>query len=522
VRQDAIWSNGLLNKEKAAMADRDWPEPNEETDSRPEPDSSMDNDDAVDEDFASLLEESLRMPKRFSRGDRVRGRVIGLNDEWVFVDLGGKGEGVVAVAELKASEEQPNIAVGDLLDAYYLGETDGEVQLTIRISGADVSRALLEEAFQAKIPVEGKVQKEIKGGFEVLIGGSRAFCPYSQMGLYRQDAAAYLGLTLSFLIMDFEAGGKNIVVSRRLLLEAERRERYEQLRATLEVGARVEGTVRAVEAFGVFVDIGGIDGLIPMSELSWGRVADPREVVTVGQKIEAQVLELDWDRKRIGLSLKRLTPDPWNRIHELLAEEQVVSGRVVTLAQYGAFVEVLPGIDGLIHVSRLALGRRIHHPREVLSEGQEVQVRIQSIDSDQRRLGLSLETAADIETQSSSSPHPQSTVEVVVGSVVTATVVAVKLFGVLARLPDGRTGLIPVAELLMPKKEGLRRHYKLDQPVTVQVMDITDGGRRIRLSEKSAQEAGEAQELSNYMETGRAAKGSGLGTLGDLLKKGRK
>ncbi len=504
------------------MADKDWTKelPDEDMDSASDADSTTGDEDAAEEDFAALLEESLGVPKRFSRGERVRGRVIGLNDEWVFVDLGAKGEGILAAAEVNASEPQRSIAVGDWLEAYYLGETDGEIQLTTRISGADVSRSLLEDAFQAKIPVEGNVKKEIKGGFEVMIGGSRAFCPYSQMDLYREEAAGYLGLTLSFLIIDFEAGGKNIVVSRRQLLEAERRERYEQLRATLEVGARVEGTVRALEPFGAFVDLGGIDGLIPLGELSWGRVAGPAEVVTVGQKIEAHVLELDWDRKRIGLSLKRLTPDPWSRIHELLAEDQVVSGRVVNLAQYGAFVEVLPGIDGLIHVSRLALGRRIHHPREVLSEGEEVRVRIESIDSEQRRLGLSLETAAGMETEAS--PHPQPTAEVTVGSVVTATVEAAKLFGVLARLPDGRTGLIPVAELLMPKKEGLRRHYKLDQPVTVQVMDITDGGRRIRLSEKNAEEAGEALEMSNYLATEHRGKGSGLGTLGDLLKKGGK
>ncbi|HAA05597.1 MAG TPA: 30S ribosomal protein S1, partial [Syntrophobacteraceae bacterium] len=342
-------------------------------------------------------------------------------------------------------------------------------------------------------PVEGKVQKEIKGGFEVLVGGSRAFCPYSQMDLYREEAAGYLGQTLSFLIMEFQAGGRNIVVSRRQLLEAERRQRFEELRATLEVGATVQGTVRALEAFGAFVDLGGVDGLIPLGELSWGRVKDPREVVSVGQSVQVHVLELDWDRKRVALSLKRLTPDPWSRIRELLAEEQIVSGRVVSLAQYGAFVEVLPGIDGLIHVSRLALGRRIHHPREVLREGEEVRVRIESIDSDQRRLALSLESATDAESESSPQPFPP--VEVAVGSVVTATVVAVKLFGVLARLPDGRTGLIPVTELLMSKKEGLRRHYKLDQPVSVHVVDVTDGGKRIRLSERAAQEAGEAVDV---------------------------
>lgn len=497
---------------------REFPE--EDMGSPSEDDSIFEDEGADEEDFASMLEESLRLPQSFSRGERVKGRVVGMNDEWVFVDLGAKGEGLVAAAEVTAPDRQRSVTVGDWLDAYYLGETDGEIQLTTRISGAEASRALLEDAFHAKIPVEGKVQKEIKGGFEVLVGGSRAFCPYSQMDLYREEAAGYLGQTLSFLIMEFQAGGRNIVVSRRQLLEAERRQRFEELRATLEVGATVQGTVRALEAFGAFVDLGGVDGLIPLGELSWGRVKDPREVVSVGQSVQVHVLELDWDRKRVALSLKRLTPDPWSRIRELLAEEQIVSGRVVSLAQYGAFVEVLPGIDGLIHVSRLALGRRIQHPREVLHEGEEVRVRIESIDSDQRRLALSLESATDAESESSPQPFPP--VEVAVGSVVTATVVAVKLFGVLARLPDGRTGLIPVTELLMSKKEGLRRHYKLDQPVSVHVVDVTDGGKRIRLSERAAQEAGEALELSNYLTREHDVKRSGLGTLGDLFKKGGK
>jgi small subunit ribosomal protein S1 len=503
------------------MADKDWRDtlPEDEDSSFSDEDSSTSIEDEADENFALMFNESYVVPKKFSRGEKVRGRIIGINNDWVFLDLGTKGEGVMAATELGSAGQERSVAVGDLLDAYYLGDTDGEIRLTMRISGADASRSLLEDAYHAKIPVEGTVVKEIKGGFEVLIGGSRAFCPYSQMDLYRQEPAKFLSQTLSFLIVEFEAGGRNIVVSRRQLLEAERRQRYEELRATLEIGARVSGVVRAVEAFGAFVDLGGVDGLISNAEMSWGRTADPREVVTVGVTIEAQVVELDWDRKRIGLSLKRLTPDPWNRIHELLAEEQIVTGRVVSLAQFGAFVEVMPGIDGLIHVSRLSLGRRIHHPREVVQQGEQVTVRIESIDSEQRRLGLSLVSADDQQGGLESPSQPGT--PVTVGSVVSATVEAVKLFGVLAKLPDGRTGLIPVAELLMPQKTSLRRHYQPGQAIVVQILDITDGGRRIRLSERAAKEAGEASEVSDYLAKGQAAKKSDLGTLGDLLKKPR-
>jgi small subunit ribosomal protein S1 len=503
------------------MSKKDWRdallEEQEDHAANGEPDSDDEADG--DESFAALLQSSFQGLKQFSRGERVRGRIIGMNEDWIFLDLGTKGEGVVAATELSAGSGESPVSTGDWLDAYFLGDEDGEIRLTTRITGAEASRAMLEEAFHAKIPVEGSVQKEIKGGFEVLVGGSRCFCPYSQMDLFRQDASTYVGQTLSFLIADFREGGRNIVVSRRQLLEAERRQRYEELRASLEVGTRVTGVVRAIEPFGAFVDLGGVDALIPNAEISWGRVADPREVVAVGQTVDAQVLEVDWDRKRIALSLKRLTPDPWSCIHDLLREEQVVSGRVVSLAQYGAFVEVLPGIDGLIHVSRLSLGKRISHPREVLKEGEQVSVRIESINAEQRRLALSMLTSQD-EQEVVETP-PGTDVTIAVGNVVPAKVEATKLFGVLARLPDGRIGLIPVAELLMSQKAALRRHYQPGQPLTVQILEITEGGKRLRLSERAAREAGEAAEAANYLGESRGSKPSGLGTLGDLLKKTR-
>jgi small subunit ribosomal protein S1 len=509
------------------MAKKDWrdafPDDEEDFPASAQSDAgpgSADDDVDSEDDFAALLETSFQGLKQFSRGEKVRGRIIGINDEWLFLDLGAKGEGVVAATELAGKAEERPLAIGDWLDAYFLGDEDGEIRLTTRITGAEASRNILEDAFHAKIPIEGSVQKEIKGGFEVLLGGNRCFCPYSQMDLFRQDPASYVGQSLSFLISDFKEGGRNIVLSRRELLEAERRERYEALRESLEVGARVTGVVRALESFGAFVDLGGVDALIPNSELSWGRAADSRALLSVGEKIEAQVVDLDWDRKRIALSLKRLTPDPWTRIHELLQEGQVTTGRVVSLAQFGAFVEILPGIDGLLHVSRLSLGKRISHPREVVQEGEQVSVRIESIDAEQRRLALSLETSDEGEVPSEATTRAE--VSISVGSVVTARVEAVKLFGVLARLPDGRVGLIPVAELLMSQKAALRRHYKQDQPITVQVLEITEGGKRLRLSERAAREAGEASQVSDYLEESRSSRPSGMGTLGDLFDRAKK
>jgi small subunit ribosomal protein S1 len=503
-----------VHGEDETMKDEDWE--GDVPDEQWEPDG--DENPEGEEDFASLLEQSLKPLKQFSRGEKVRGRVIGANAEWIFLDLGAKGEGAIPVAEL-ASAPQPRTAnPGDWLEAFYLGEEEGEIRLTTRIAGAEASRTMLEDAYHAKIPVEGMVAKEIKGGFEVQVGAARCFCPYSQMDVARQDAASYVGQTLSFVIAEFKEGGRSIVLSRRQLLEAERRKRLAELQARLQVGERVEGTVRALEAFGAFIDLGGIDGLIPMAELSWGRVRDAAELLTVGQALETQVVDLDWERKRITLSLKRLSANPWTRIHELLHEEQVVTGRVVSLAQYGAFVEVLPGIDGLIHVSRLRLGKRVGHPREVLQEGEMVQVRVESIDDEHQRLALSLETAA--ETTEAPGVVAPTAGPAAVGHTVLATVEAVKLFGVLARLPDGRVGLVPVAELLTPEKAVLRRHYQVGQQMTVQVLEITEGGKRLRLSERAAQEAGDASRTAEYLTRSEATQHTGLGTLADLLKKG--
>jgi small subunit ribosomal protein S1 len=509
-----FWLNGTTRQDPN-MEDRELDNP-----LQPNP-LLVDSDDEAEaeEDFARLLEESLQSLKRFSRGEKVRGRIVGMNDEWIFLDLGTKEQGIIAATELTGGPDAKPPAVGEWLEAHYLEEQEGEIRLTTRLGGQDVSKSLLEDAYRGGIPVEGTVSKETKGGFEVQIGTARCFCPYSQIDAVRQDASAYVGQTLSFLIIDFAEGGRNIVVSRRQLLEVEKQERYEQLKATLQVGAVVQGEVRALEPFGAFIDMGGVDGLVPLSELSWGHVADASEVLTPGQTVEVQLVDLDWERKRITLSLKRLTPNPWTRVHELLAEGQVVSGRVRSLKPYGAFVELIPGIEGLIHVSRLASGRRINHPREVVTEGDPVQVRIETIDAENQRLSLSLETTDETPTASADVPHSGATIQV--GAIVRTVVEAAKPFGVLARLPDGRIGLIPNSELLTPQGAVLRRHYKPGQPLTVQVLDITEAGKRLRLSERAAQNAGEVTEAASYMAQHAPKKSGGLGTLADLLRKPR-
>ncbi|MEJ2058027.1 MAG: S1 RNA-binding domain-containing protein, partial [Desulfofustis sp.] len=239
--------------------------------------------------------------------------------------------------------------------------------------------------------MEGFVKAEIKGGFEVTLSGNvRGFCPYSQMGLRRVENAAetYLNTHMSFLISTFEAGGRNIVLSARMLQEEERRLKKEELREELEEGQNIEGTVSAIRPFGLFVDIGGIDGLVPISEVGWSRVENLEDTYRVGQQVKAIIKGLDWENDRISLSIKETLDDPWDVAMENLGEGKMCVGTVARLAPFGAFVSLAPGVDGLVHISKLGHGRRINHPREAVEEGQEIEVVIESIDPEEKRISL--------------------------------------------------------------------------------------------------------------------------------------
>jgi small subunit ribosomal protein S1 len=248
----------------------------------------------------------------------------------------------------------------------------------------------LQNAYENGIPVEGIVEKERKGGFDVKIGESRAFCPYSQMGLRRVEDAAgeYVETHMKFLISRFEEGGRNLVLSARAIQEAERAELKEKLQETLEEGQTVEGTISSIRDFGAFVDIGGVDGLIPISEIGWSRVESVADYFSVDQKVTVIVKKIDWEKDRISLSYKETLADPWDTVSEQFPEGSTHTGTVARLAQFGAFVTLAPGIDGLVHISKLGSGRRIHHPREVLEEGQNVDVTIEGVDLNEKRISL--------------------------------------------------------------------------------------------------------------------------------------
>ncbi len=350
-----------------------------------------------DESFAEMLEQSLnKQSSRLEPGQKVTARVLKVSAEWLFIDTGQKGEGVVDLKEFLDLDGNVTVKEGDTITAYFLSSSHGEMRFTTRVGGGTSGSAQLEEAWQAGVPVEGLVEKEIKGGYEVrLAGTARAFCPFSQMSLRRiENPESIVGTRLPFRITDYGEKGRNIIVSRRALLEEEQRRLKDAAQASISEGMTVAGTVTSLRDFGAFVDIGGLEGLIPVSEIGWSRVKDVREVLHVGQQVQVVVKAIDREKDRVSLSLKDALPDPWEQVAQMYPEGSFHTGSVARLAPFGAFITLSDGVDGLIHISRLGAGKRINHPREVLKEGETVEVKVESFDRASRRLSLTLAGSA--------------------------------------------------------------------------------------------------------------------------------
>jgi small subunit ribosomal protein S1 len=353
-----------------------------------------------DEDFATLFAASERArtrERRLAAGDVVRGRVISVGASAAFVAVGGKAEATIDLGEFRdPATGEVGLKEGDEIEATVVddGSQSGSIVLK-RVAGRGGHvPGELEQAFAHGIAVEGLVTGENKGGYDVQIGSVRAFCPGSQIDRRRTEGAQYVGQRFQFRITKLDAGGRNVVVSRRQLLEEEAGAQAAAVWSRLEVGAVVSGTVTSLRDFGAFVDLGGVEALIHVSELGYARPAHPSEVLQAGQRVDAQVVKLEPDPKggrgRVGLSLRALAPDPWTTVADRFPVGSCVGGTVRRLEQFGAFVELIPGVDGLVHVSRLALGQRVSHPRQVVSIGQTVEVTIVEVDPVKRRIGLSM------------------------------------------------------------------------------------------------------------------------------------
>lgn len=344
------------------------------------------------ESFAELFEQSAKQSTWMEPGQKVTARILKVSSEWIFIDTGLKGEGVVDRKEFLDLDGNVTVKDGESITVYFLSSSHGEMRFTSRLGGGTSGSSQLEEAWRSGIPVEGVVEKEIKGGYEIKLGGTaRAFCPFSQIALRRVDnPESLIGTRLPFRITDYAENGRNIVVSRRALLEEEQHRLREEAQAGITEGMKVTGTVTSLQDFGAFVDIGGLEGLLPISEIGWSRVNDVRDVLSIGQQVQVVIKTIDREKERISLSLKDTLTDPWDQAQDKYPEGSFHTGTVSRLAPFGAFVTLGDGIDGLIHISKLGAGKRINNPREVLKEGEAVEVKVEGVNRAERRISLAL------------------------------------------------------------------------------------------------------------------------------------
>ena len=465
------------------------------------------------EDFAALFEASIQA-KRIEKGQTLEGRVVGIGPDVAFVDVGGKGEATIDVDELKDADGRIEVSVGDRVQAVVVS-TSGGLVLSRKLARKAATARQLEDAFHSGLPVEGKVERVVKGGLEVQIGRQRAFCPISQIDTVRtDDPSAHEGRVYRFRIVEYKEGGRNLVVSRRALLEEEQRANADEIRRSIVAGAVVTGRVTSVRDFGAFVDLGGgVQGLLHVSEMDWARVSDASQIVRPGEQITVKILRVDEDKQKISLGLKQLTEDPWSRAQTTYEAGQVRTGRVTRVADFGAFVELEPGVEALAHASTFAPTGKPDGWSKLVAPGTTASFEILSIDPEKKRIGVALVPEGAART--STAPSQPA---IVPGARLTGKVERHEKFGVFVFLAPGRTGLIPLSETGVAKDADIARAFPIGADVEVIVLEADASGRRIRLSARAVADAQEAEELRDYAERADAAPPEGFGSLADKLR----
>ncbi len=395
-------------------------------------------------DFESLMEESLKAPRP---GDVLIGRVLLITRDHVIIDINYKCEGQVPVAEFYDAEGSLTIREGDEVDVYFEGtETEnGSVLLSHAKAEKFKIWRELDRAFQTETPVEGVVLGKVKGGLKVDIGVP-AFLPGSHVDIRpARNLDRYVGQRGRFQILKFNRARGNVVVSRRSVLERERASLKEQTLKVLEEGVILEGTVKNITDYGAFIDLGGIDGLLHITDMSWGRLSHPSEVLKVGEKVKVVVLKYDAQRERVSLGMKQIMSDPWTKVAELYPSGTRVRGKVVSVTDYGAFVELEKGVEGLIHVSEMSWSKRAVHPSKVVNPGDMVEVQVLGVDEANRRISLGLKQTEPNPWVALAEKHP-------VGSRVSGKVKSVTDFGAFVEIEPGIDGLVHISDLSWTKK----------------------------------------------------------------------
>lgn len=437
----------------------------------------MSLEDLLDQEAQEAKDKDAAEGKPAKGAGVRRGVVIDIQGDDIFVDLGGKSQGLLPAIQY---EDEPLPAVGDAVEVTVEGYDAREGMLRLSRKGA-VTAAAWEDLEEGAL-VEGRVTGINKGGLELDLHGVRAFMPISQIELFRvEELDGYLNQRLRCRVQDIDRSSQNVIVSRRAFLEYEREVKGEELWNSLEVGQVVPGVVRSIMPYGAFVDIGGVDGLLHIGDMSHSRLNDPREMVNEGDKVDVKILKIDRDERKLSLGLKQTKPDPWQTALNTHREGDIVVGRITRLADFGAFFEIVPGVEGLIPISEMSYGKRINHPREVVAEGDSVKAKIIRIEGDRKRISLSLKQMENDPWMGASVRWPEN-------SIVEGRVTRVVDFGAFVELTAGVEGLVHVSEL---SNEFIRRSgdaVSVGDLVSAKVLNVDEATRRISLSIKQAQE----------------------------------
>ena len=431
------------------------------------------------EDFGQMFEESMRSVQP---GEIVRGRVVNIGPEFVTIDIGYKSEGHIPLAEFRQRDGQITVNEGDEIEVYFDSADSDQEGIVLSRAKAEQFRIWrdIEEAFNSHTPVEGSIVGKVKGGLRVDIGVT-AFLPGSHVDIRPiRDLDQFLGKTGKFVILKYNRARSNVVVSRRAVLEQERTSLRGETLKVLDEGVILEGMVKNITDYGAFVDLGGLDGLLHITDMSWGRIGHPSEMIKAGETIQVVVLKFDAEKERVSLGLKQLAPDPWGSVTERYLPGSRVHGKIVSLADYGAFVELEQGVEGLLHVSEMSWTKRISHPSKLLSVGDEVEVMVLDLDPAHRRISLGLKQV---------SPNPWETVRAThpVGSRIHGKVKSITDFGVFIEVEEGIDGLAHISDLHWTRKI---KHpsdlFKKGDEVDAVILGIDIDNERISLGIKQS------------------------------------
>ncbi len=430
----------------------------------PEPSTTNEN-----VDFAQMLEDSLLNIPQLQVGDKIEGEILNITDSYIFISIGGKRDAYAEKADYLDKSGKIPFKVGDNLSGYVTKYT--ETETLISKSLVSVNKRILREAFEEKIPVNGKIVSLVNRGYLVDISGVRAFCPMSHIdNKFVKDPKEYLGQSLDFIIKEFKENGRNIVVSRKVILDEEKNKLKNETLSKIELDSVVKGKVTRLTNFGAFIDLGGIEGLLHISQFSWARVESPSEILNIGDEIEAKIINIKGEK--ISLSLKALVENPFEQALDELKEGDAVSCRVLRNQPFGSFVEIIPGVEGLIPISELALGRRVNNPSEIVSEGDFVEAQIMRINHERKKISLSLKALQ---------PDPWDDIEEIIAEndIITGKIENVVNFGVFIKIKDGVDGLLPSSKIKLA-------NLKLDktnigEELKVRVVRIDREKKRISL-----------------------------------------